>query len=121
MDETLRLILAFMNMKSGGGGGGDSSGCAKWRGSVDYVSGLPADAEEGDCYTVKYAGTSGTVLDGTTYLRGMDGADGMLKWIALGGMNPVKVSVADNTLNIEAGATVPLAILAEGNSLNINF
>ena len=53
-----------------------------YRGAVNYYSDLPSNAEEGDAYTVKYTGTSGTTADGTEYVWGNDG--GTLAWIAIG-------------------------------------
>ncbi|MGN0615181.1 hypothetical protein [Ruminococcus flavefaciens] len=42
----------------------------KYKGAVNYYSDLPNDAEIGDAYTVLYAGSSGTVPDGTEYVWG---------------------------------------------------
>ena len=53
-----------------------------YRGAVNYYSDLPNDAEEGDAYTVKYTGASGTTPDGTEYVWGND--SGTLAWIAIG-------------------------------------
>ena len=47
-------------------------GGVHYRGSVSYYTDLPNDASEGDSYTVKYAGTSGSVADGTEYTWGYD-------------------------------------------------
>lgn len=47
-------------------------GGVHYRGSVSYYTDLPNDANEGDSYTVKYAGTSGSVADGTEYTWGYD-------------------------------------------------
>lgn len=55
----------------------------KWKGAVNYVADLPATPSEGDCYTVKYTGTSGTEAYGAEYAYGMD-TDGTYKWIPLG-------------------------------------
>ena len=47
-------------------------GGVHYRGSVNYYADLPNDAQEGDSYTVKYAGTSGSIADGTEYTWGYD-------------------------------------------------
>lgn len=47
-------------------------GGVHYRGSVNYYGDLPNDAQEGDSYTVKYAGSSGSVDDGTEYTWGYD-------------------------------------------------
>lgn len=54
-----------------------------YRGAVDYYSQLPTStAKEGDAYTVRYTGSSGTTVDGTEYCFGM--LNGSLRWIAIG-------------------------------------
>lgn len=54
-----------------------------YRGAVDYYSQLPTStAKEGDAYTVRYTGSSGTMVDGTEYAFGM--LNGSLRWIAIG-------------------------------------
>ena len=47
-------------------------GGVHYRGSVNYYADLPNNAQEGDSYTVKYAGTSGSITDGTEYTWGYD-------------------------------------------------
>lgn len=47
-------------------------GGVHYRGSVNYYIDLPNNAQEGDSYTVKYAGTSGSIADGTEYTWGYD-------------------------------------------------
>lgn len=47
-------------------------GGVHYRGSVNYYTDLPNNAQEGDSYTVKYAGTSGSIADGTEYTWGYD-------------------------------------------------
>ena len=56
-------------------------GGVHYRGSVNYFSSLPSNPSEGDAYTVKYAGTSGTTPDGTEYVWGLDTDDNTYKWI----------------------------------------
>lgn len=54
-----------------------------YKGQVDYYADLPsATAEVGDCYTVKYTGSSGTNPDGSEYVWGSYG--GTNTWIKLG-------------------------------------
>lgn len=55
-----------------------------YKGEVDYYNDLPAaaDVEEGWSYTVKYAGTSGTVADGTEYVWGKTSPNSELGWIS---------------------------------------
>lgn len=57
-------------------------GGVHYRGSVSYYTDLPNDASEGDSYTVKYAGTSGSVADGTEYTWGYDTDTGDYAWIS---------------------------------------
>ena len=57
-------------------------GGVHYRGSVSYYADLPANPEEGDSYTVKYAGTSGSVEDGTEYTWGYDTDTGDYAWIS---------------------------------------
>ena len=57
-------------------------GGVKYKGSVSYYADLPTDAEEGDAYTVKYSGTSGSELDGTEYVWGIDSDSNELTWIS---------------------------------------
>lgn len=51
----------------------------KYKGEVNYYVGLPNNAEIGDAYTVKYAGSSGTTPDGTEYVWGT--VSGTNQWI----------------------------------------
>ena len=54
-----------------------------YRGAVDYYSDLTQiTAEEGDAYTVKYKGTSGTTPSGIEYIWGS--YDGTMQWIEFG-------------------------------------
>lgn len=51
----------------------------KYKGAVNYYSDLLNDAELGDAYTVLYAGSSGSVPDGTEYVWGE--LNGTAQWI----------------------------------------
>ena len=57
-------------------------GGVHYRGQVAYYDDLPNDPEEGDSYTVKYAGSSGTVADGTEYTWGVDSSTNDMTWIS---------------------------------------
>ena len=56
-------------------------GGVHYRGSVNYFNDLPSNPQEGDAYTVKYSGTSGTTPDGTEYVWALDNDDSTYKWI----------------------------------------
>lgn len=56
-------------------------GGVHYRGSVNYYTNLPSSPSEGDAYTVKYIGTSGTTPDGTEYVWALDTDDNTYKWI----------------------------------------
>lgn len=58
------------------------TGGLKWIGAVNYYADLPKSPEEGECYTVKYLGSSGTEVSGTEYAWGK--LDGTYQWIPLG-------------------------------------
>lgn len=68
-------------------------GGVHYRGSVNYVSNLPASPEEGDAYTVKYKGTTGTDPDGAEYVWGLDTDDNTYKWIVFAGDTYTKAEV----------------------------
>ena len=54
-----------------------------YKGAVDYYSNLPASNQTvGDCYTVRYKGSSGTDPDGTEYAWGPVG--GVNQWVPVG-------------------------------------
>lgn len=55
------------------------AGGIHYKGEVNYYSDLPNDAEGGDAYTVKYAGSSGSTLDGSEYVWGA--VSGVYQWI----------------------------------------
>lgn len=57
-------------------------GGVHYRGSVSYYTDLPNNPQEGDSYTVKYAGTSGSVVDGTEYTWGYDTDSQDYAWIS---------------------------------------
>lgn len=78
LNATELAIVLHLIKKHGGGGSAIIDGI-HYRGAVNYYANLPADAEEGDAYTVKYAGSTGTVADGTEYVWGK--LDGTLTWI----------------------------------------
>lgn len=90
-----------------------------YKGSVDYYNDLPSSSVEvGDCYTVKYKGTSGTDPDGTEYVYGPDG--GTNTWIPLGPENPESTTnkvteITDQSTNTEyPSAAAVNSFVAEG-------
>lgn len=74
----------------------------KYKGAVNYYSDLPNDAEIGDAYTVLYAGSSGTVPDGTEYVWGE--LSGTAQWIDFSKDSYTKAEV--NTLLAAKQATL---------------
>lgn len=69
---------AYTDQKTSGLAGG-----IKYKGAVSYYSDLAnlTNVEEGDGYTVKYSGTSGTTPDGTEYVWGYDSELQAMAWI----------------------------------------
>jgi len=57
------------------------SGGINYKGAVPYYSSLPNNPEDGDAYTVKYLGTTGTTPDGTEYVWGYDSDLQAMAWI----------------------------------------
>ena len=57
-------------------------GGVHYKGSVSYYDDLPANPAEGDSYTVKYAGSTGSVEDGTEYTWGYDTDTSDYAWIS---------------------------------------
>ena len=57
-------------------------GGVHYRGSVSYYDDLPTNPAEGDSYTVKYAGSTGSVEDGTEYTWGYDTDTSDYAWIS---------------------------------------
>lgn len=74
----------------------------KYKGAVNYYSDLPNDTEIGDAYTVLYAGSSGTVPDGTEYVWGE--LSGTAQWIDFSKDSYTKAEV--NTLLAAKQATL---------------
>lgn len=73
-------------------------GGVHYRGSVNYFNNLPSNPAEGDAYTVKYLGTSGTSPDGTEYVWALDTDDNTYKWIGFSSDTYTKSEV-DNLLS----------------------
>jgi hypothetical protein len=73
-------------------------GGVHYRGSVNYFNNLPSNPAEGDAYTVKYSGASGTSPDGTEYVWGLDTDDTTYKWIGFSPDTYTKAEV-DNLLS----------------------
>ena len=74
----------------------------RYKGAVNYYSDLPNDAEIGDAYTVLYAGSSGSVADGTEYVWGE--LSGTAQWIDFSKDSYTKAEV--NTLLAAKQATL---------------
>lgn len=94
-------------------------GGVHYRGSVSYYVDLPNDASEGDSYTVKYAGTSGSVADGTEYTWGYDTDSQTYAWISFSKDAYSKAETDDLFVKkadeYNAGKTVP-----QGTSVTID-
>ena len=73
-------------------------GGVHYRGSVNYFSNLPSNPSDGDAYTVKYTGSSGTTPDGTEYVWGLDTDDNTYKWIGFSPDTYTKTEI-DTLLN----------------------
>lgn len=97
-------------------------GGVHYRGSVSYYADLPNDAEEGDSYTVKYAGTSGTVEDGTEYTWGYDTDSQTYAWISFSkdaySKAETDVLLGGKQDNITAGTGLSFGTGASANTLN---
>lgn len=120
--DYLGLILAFYNLavKKGGSGGG-ASGAVRWKGGVDYYSDLPTNPSEGDCYTVKYVGSSGTTLDGSAYVWAKNAQTGSFQWVAFGSGGSLRISITQNTLTVKAGAADLLNATLDQNTLSLTY
>ena len=73
-----------------------------FKGSVNYYNNLPNNAEIGDCYIVKYTGSSGSTPDGSEYVWGTNTATSTQEWIAFSTgdlSNYYTKSETDNLLN----------------------
>ena len=55
-----------------------------YKGAVNYYADLPNNATIGDCYSVLYKGTSGSVSSGAEYIWGKINNQGSATWIQLG-------------------------------------
>ena len=87
-------------------------GGVHYRGSVSYYDDLPTDAEEGDSYTVKYAGSTGSVEDGTEYTWGYDTDTQDFAWISFSKDTYSKAEI-DNKL---VGSNIALTGYAKGTT-----
>lgn len=103
-----------------------------YKGAVDYYSDLPgADQTVGDCYTVRYKGTSGTVPDGTEYAWGPVG--GVNQWVPVGPdisgkIDRVDGATAGNLPKLKAdgsledsGKAYPTVSIVKETTLKINL
>lgn len=55
-----------------------------YKGAVSYYNNLPNNASAGDCYSVLYQGTSGTIPFGAEYIWGKISGSSSEQWIKLG-------------------------------------
>lgn len=101
------------------------AGGLHWKGSVNYYADLPDNAEEGDCYTVLYKGSSGTLADGTEYAWGDNGTT--TTWIPIGpdisykadkvsGATAGHLAALDNTGNLTDSGKVVSATPVSGGT-----
>lgn len=89
-------------------------GGVHYRGSVSYYDDLPANPAEGDSYTVKYAGSSGSVEDGTEYTWGYDTDLDDYAWISFSKVSYSKAET--DSLLATKQATLSQAQLSAVNS-----
>lgn len=100
-------------------------GGVHYRGSVNYYADLPNDAQEGDSYTVKYAGTSGSIADGTEYTWGYDTDSQTYAWISFSKDAYSKAETDDTFVKkvdeYNAGKTVPkgTTVTYRGNTYTV--
>ena len=91
LTAALNAMRAEINSLSGG---------VHLKGAVDYYSDLPASPSEGDAYTVRYQGTSGTDPLGIEYAWAT--YQGMPQWIPIG-VDP-SVFARQDEMNVVANA-----------------
>lgn len=89
-------------------------GGVHYKGAVNYYANLPTNAKEGDAYTVKYAGSTGTVADGTEYVWGK--LDGTLTWIDFSKNSYTKAEV-DNMISPIAASENWVFKMADGSTV----
>lgn len=87
----------------------------KYKGEVNYYADLPNNAEIGDAYTVKYAGSSGTTLDGTEYVWGA--VSGVNQWINFSKDSYSKAEV-DALLALKQNALSSAQLAAVNSGIN---
>lgn len=89
----------------------------KLKGAVNYYSDLPANPQEGDAYTVLYAGSSGTDPLGLEYAWAS--YNNTLQWVPIG-VDPSVFARADDVAAAEAKQNTVLADLLNGQPKNIS-
>jgi len=94
-------------------------GGVHYKGSVNYYADLPNNASEGDAYTVKYLGTSGTDIDGGEYVWGYDDDLSDYAWISFSKSCYTK-SEADTLLDGKADCGNDYLELPNGKRLYIS-
>lgn len=86
-----------------------------YKGAVDYYASLPATPNEGDAYTVRYAGTEGSVVSGAEYVWGKDGDSNT--WIKLGDDMSLYVMKDDEIIADLDGSADLAAVIAKVNAI----
>lgn len=127
MGRILQIVILFYSLARkytdkaiAAAGGGGSGGSVHWQDYVDYYSDLPANPQEGDCYTVRYAGSNSAALDGTGYVYGID-SSGVGQWVPFSSRQPLIASLDDGTLTLEMDANGLMSVAVENSTLSINY
>ena len=89
MNRILQLVITFWNLGKSWAKSYTDSAVASipkaltYKGAVDYYDDLPsANVVEGDTYTVRYEGNSGTKLSGAEYAWSM--LNSVYQWVFVG-------------------------------------
>lgn len=86
-----------------------------FKGSVNYFSDLPNNAEIGDCYTVLYSGDSGLNPSGVEYVWGLNTETSINEWIAIG------PDLTDYVKNTDYATTSKAGIVKGSNAYGVAF
>ena len=108
LTAALNAMRAEINSLSGG---------VHLKGAVDYYNDLPASPSEGDAYTVRYQGTSGTEPLGIEYAWST--YQGTPQWIPIGVDPSVYAKQTEMDVVANAGAKNLLNFDAIGSSVNV--
>jgi hypothetical protein len=105
VNKAVKKANAYTDSKTSGVAGG-----INYNGAVAYYDDLPANPEKGDAYTVKYAGSSGTIPDGTEYVWEFDTDLQAMAWIDWSKDSYTK---AEADANLNAVTTALIAKIAK--------